>query len=208
MRKKIIHSVLLAFGLLSVVSQTILGDDELDGSMVEPSNSGIYLGGQLGMGRLHYSSSSYTSNSSWYDSHNLLAGRVFAGYAFSQFISAELGYNYYGRPSFKNRDGNTQNFLQHGLDLLGKANLPLNYGFSFYTKAGLSLVYRGALNSNNGSFVQKDKNSKITPAGALGVSYNFAPNISIDLSWTKTMKVGDLPTTDLIRLGLTYKINM
>jgi opacity protein-like surface antigen len=205
MRRKIVCSILSVFGLLVIVSQTTFGDDEL---LTEPSNSGIYFGGQLGMSNLNYGGSSYTSKNSHYKKRYLLAGRVFAGYAFSQFIAAEFGYVYYGYPEFKNDDGNTQNFLQHGLDLVGKANLPLNYGFSFYGKAGLALIHRGALNSNNGTFVQKGKNSRITPVGALGVSYQLAPNIAIDLSWTKTMGISDLPTTDLIGVGFTYKINL
>ena len=206
MHRKTACSILSAFGLLSIVSQTAFGDD---GLMVEPSNSGIYFGSQLGMSKLHYDGSIYTASDSKYDNQSLLAGRIFAGYAFSQFIATELGYDYYGYPKLINTDdGNTQNFLQHGLDFVAKANLPLNYGFNFYAKAGLALIHRGTLNNNNETFVQKDRNNRITPVGALGVSYQFAPNIAIDLSWTKTMSVSDLPTTDIIGLGFIYKINL
>ena len=205
MRKKIVYAASLAFGLLSLIFQTALGDD---GLLAEPSNSGIYFGGQLGTSKLHYDGSSYTNSKSHYDRHRLLAGRVFVGYAFSQFIAAELGYDYYGYPKFKHNDNNnTQDLLQHGLDLVAKANLPLNYGFSFYAKAGLTLIHRGTLNNNSGTFEQKNSNNKVTPVGALGVSYQFAPNIAMDLSWTKTMHISDLPSTDLFGVGFTYKIN-
>jgi len=137
------------------------------------------------------------------------AGRGFCGYAFSQFISTELGYDYYGHPKFKdNISGNTQEISQQGFDLIGKATLPLDYGFGFYIKGGVAWVHRSALNNNGGNFANKAANSKITPVGALGVNYWFIPNIAADLSWTKTMTVGNLPTTDLIALGLTYKINI
>ncbi len=203
MHKKIIHSCLLIFSLATASFAFSDGIEEIS------SNAGIYLGGQLGMSNLHYDGSSYTSATSSYDKHYLFAGRVYVGYAFSQFISAELGYDYYGYPKFKhNNSGNTQDLLQHGLDLVAKANLPLEYGFSCYAKAGLALIHRGVLNNNTDTFVQKDSNTKITPVGALGISYWFAPHIALDLSWTKTMSVSDLPTTDLIGLGIIYKINL
>jgi hypothetical protein len=64
------------------------------------------------------------------------------------------------------------------------------------------------LHSNGDTFVEKDSNSKFPPIGALGVNYWFAPNIALDLCWTKTMHVGSLPTIDLFTLGFIYKINI
>lgn len=203
MCKKMLCLSLLAFGLsTSALSYNFIN------TAANPTE-GIYLGGQLGISRLHYSGSSYTkTESSAYDKNSPLAGKIYLGYMFSPFISTEFGYNYYGHPKFRNKDGNTQNFLQHGCSLIAKASLPLDYGFNFYLKAGLAMIHRGSLNSNNNSFVQKDPSNKVTLVGALGISYWFATNMAIDLVWDKTMKIGDLPSNNLISLGFIYKISL
>ncbi|MEI8055562.1 MAG: outer membrane beta-barrel protein [bacterium] len=206
MYKKILCISVLACSLNS----TVFADEPAPGGSEYTSagsNAGIYLGGQLGMSSMHYGASQYLIASNSVENYKF-AGRGYLGYAFSQFIAAELGYDYYGRPKFKNTNGNTQDILQQGFDLVGKASLPLDYGFGFYIKGGLAWVHRSALNNNAGTFAQKDSNSKIVPVGAVGVSYWFTPNMATDLSWTKTMTIGDLPTVDFIALGLTYKINI
>jgi len=213
MYKKILCVSILALGLNGIALADDLGGNEFssDSSATTTAfNPGIYLGGQIGGTNLHYNGSSYTSagtNSSYVDDYKL-AARGYLGYAFTQFISTELGYDYYGRPKFKNTNGNTQDILQQGMDLVVKANLPLDYGFGLYIKGGMAWVYRSALNSNNNTFVGKDSNSTFTPLAGLGINYWFAPNIALDLSWTKTMSVSDLPTTDLVTIGLIYKINI
>ena len=210
MKKKCFIGALLAIAL-STGATAVLADEYIGGSDYVTSsdfNPGFYFGGQLGLANLHYSGSSYTKSDSSYDRGYKFAGRFSTGYAFSQFIATELGYDYYGHPKFKHISGNTQDFVQHGLDLVLKANLPLDYGFSTYVKGGLAWVHRGALHGNWDTFVDKKSNDKVTPVGAIGVSYWFAPNMAIDLSWTKTMSVSDLPTTDLFALGLIYRLNI
>ena len=200
--KKILCVSVLAFGLNGISLADDLGESN-------GSNSGIYLGGQLGMSNMHYGPSSNYLLPRNTASNNKFAGRACFGYSFSQFIATELGYDYYGYPNIQdNTSGNTQSFLQQGLDLVGKASLPLDFGFGLYIKGGLALVNRGSLNSNTGNFAGQTSSNKITPVGALGVNYWFAPNMALDLSWTKTMTVGNLPTIDFIGLGLTYKINI
>jgi hypothetical protein len=207
MYKKILCVGVLALGLNGAALAEDFGgsDYDADTSTSISEESGIYLGGQLGMSNMHYGSK-YTVSGNTVE-NSKFAGRAYFGYAFSQFISAELGYDYYGYPNFKAADGNTQDFLQQGVDLVAKATLPLDYGFGFYIKGGLAWVHRGALNSNTG-FASKEANGTITPVGALGVNYWFAPNIALDLSWTKTMTVSDLPTIDFIALGIIYRINI
>jgi len=205
MYKRILCISILACSL----NTTVLADEPAPGGneyTSTGSNAGIYFGGQLGISNMHYGSQYLIANNSV--ENTKFAGRGYLGYAFSQFIAAELGYDYYGYPKFKNSNGNTQDILQQGLDLVGKASLPLDYGFGLYIKGGLAWVHRSALNSNAGTFAQKNSNGKVTPVGALGINYWFAPNIAADLSWTKTMTVSDLPTIDFIALGLTYKINI
>ncbi len=208
MCKKILALSILALGLNGIALADDFGGNEYTATTTSSdSNAGIYFGAQLGMSNMHYGSNPYTIATNSVDNRKF-AGRGYLGYAFSQYISTELGYDYYGYPNFKAADGNTQNILQHGMDLVGKASLPLDYGFGLYVKGGLAWVHRAALHANNNHFAEKDANSKIAPVGGLGINYWFAPNIALDLSWTKTMTVGDLPTIDFFALGLVYKINI
>jgi hypothetical protein len=207
MYKKIMCTSVLALGLNGIALADDFGGNEATSAPVnDATNAGIYFGGQLGMSNMHYGSK-YTIPGNTVDSKKF-AFRGFFGYAFSQFISAELGYDYYGNPNFKAPDGNTQSFLQQGLDLVAKASLPLDYGFGFYIKGGLACVHRGALNANANHFANKAANYTVAPVGSLGVNYWFAPNMALDLSWTKTMTIGDLPTTDFFGLGIIYRINI
>lgn len=210
MHKKTLYISILALGLNGVAladADTNVDENEYTDTS-SSSNTGIYLGGQLGMSNMHYGpSSSYLLSTNTVENKKF-AGRVYFGYAFSQFISTELGYDYYGYPNFKAQDGNTQNILQQGLDLMAKATLPLDYGFGFYLKGGLAWVHRSALHQNQTTFAEKSATSTITPIGALGINYWFAPNIALDLAWTKTMTIRNLPTIDFFSLGIIYKINI
>ena len=206
MYKKILCISVLAFGLNGIAFADDLGGSEYTADTSNSHNAGIYFGGQAGMSNMHYGSQ-YTIPGNTVD-NSKLAARGFFGYAFSQFIATELGYDYYGYPNFKAADGNTQNILEQGFDLVAKASLPLDYGFGFYIKGGLAWVHRSALHNNNNHFAEKDADGKVVPVGAIGVNYWFAPNIALDLGWTKTMTIGDLPTIDLFSLGIIYKINI
>ncbi len=217
MYKKILGIVVLVLGLSQIVlADDLVGGDDSSGALTadnsvsgSPYNPGIYIGGQFGTTNLHYSGYEYITANSSYDSKYQFAARGYLGYAFSQFISLELGYDYFGFPKFWNSTNNaTQNIVQHGLDFMAKANLPLDYGFGIYVKAGLAWVYRSALHANGGLFAEKEANSKFPPIGAVGVNYWFAPNMALDLCWTKTMRVGSLPTIDLFTLGFIYKLNI
>ena len=185
--------------------------DDMDATYDSPAytsnfNPGIYLGGQLGYSGLHYGPG-YGNPATDVDNYKF-AGRAYIGYSFSEFISVEFGYDYYGRPKFKNPNGNTQEITQQGLDIVAKATLPLDYGFGFYIKGGLAWINRSALHSNSINFASHDSSDRITPVGGLGAMYWFAPDMALDISWTKTAKVCNLPTTDLFLLGLIYKLNI
>lgn len=201
MYKKILLVSAFALGL----SSAALADGE---DVNFNFNHSIYFGGQATYSNLHYGSNSYTL---WRDSieSRKWGGRGYLGFSFNEFIAAELGYDYLGRPKIIDHvTSNTQDFLQQGIDLVGKATLPLDYGFGVFIKAGGMWVYRSAVASRAGCFADKDSNGKLTAIGGLGVSYNFVPNIGIDLSYTRSFAVGDLPTMDIFAVGLSYKINM
>jgi OmpA-OmpF porin, OOP family len=206
MYRKLLCVGVLASGLSPVFADDFTNETTSTDSVM--GGSGMYFGGQLGMSNLHYGPSSGYLKSDTTTDNKKLAARGYVGYAFSQFIGLELGYDYYGYPKFSSSSGNSQNFLQQGIDFVAKASLPLDYGFGFYIKGGLVGVFRGALNRNTNTFVQQDSNFTVAPVGSIGFNYWFAPHMALDLSWTKTITVSNLPTIDFIGLGLTYKINI
>ena len=188
---------LLVVGVALLVSGLAMADDIFI--------SGPYVGVQGGWTNMHYSGPDYLlpTNSI---SDQKFAGRVYGGYSFSEFLAGEFGYDYFGAPNIKHDpSGNEQNFMQQGLDLTGKATVPLDYGISFFGKLGLDWVHRGAVESRDGYFVDHDSNNKIVPAVGLGFGYTFNLNWVGDLSWTRTFSNGTLPKIDFYAIGVAYR---
>lgn len=167
--------------------------------------SGPYVGVQGGWTDMHYSGPDYLLSSNSIKDQKF-GGRIYGGYAFSEFIAAELGYDYFGTPKIKHDPtGNEQDFIQQGLDLTGKVTVPLDYGISFFGKIGLDWVHRDAVESRSGYFAERDSNNKIVPAVGLGFGYTFNLNWAADLSWTKTFSNGSLPKMDFFAVGIAYR---
>lgn len=174
-------------------------------TLINNGDRGIYAGAQVGKSIMNYGGTDYLLARNSVDDRPW-GGRAYAGYAFNDLLAAELGYGYYGKAEFKdNYTGNKQDMLQQGIDLAGRVNIPLDFGFGFYAKAGAMLVMRDSVESRSNFFVGKGSNSKLVPLAGLGVSYNFSPCWSMDLSWTGTLSNGDLPSMYFYGLGLTYK---
>lgn len=172
-------------------------------------NPSIYFGGQVLYTDMHYSGSSYTLVGRDSVTSTKVGGRGYLGYAFNEFLALETGYNYFGRPELVDKvTGNVQDFLQQGVDFTAKVSLPLDYGFGVYIKGGGLWVFRSGIGSRGGCFADKDANSKFTPYAGLGLSYSFAQNLGIDISYARSMSMGDLPKMDIFAAGLSYKINM
>lgn len=171
------------------------------------TNTGFYVGGQAGFANMHYTGSSYTLPFSLNSVDNVqFATRIYGGYSFLDWLAVELGYDYFGYPKFIfTPTGNDQDFLQQGIDLVGKASVPLNYGFGLYFKAGAVGVHRGALHQRDGEFVDKEANSRISPLAGIGATYAFTNNMAVDISWSRSLSVSDLPKIDLFGVGIIYK---
>lgn len=171
------------------------------------ANKNFYVGGQLFKTSMNYGGSSYTLSSNGVDD-KLWGGRLYGGYSFTDLLSAELGYNYFGKVDFKHHPtGNKQDMLQQGIDLVGKLTLPLDYGFGFYAKGGAMWVHRDSLESRSGFFSSKSSDGQLVPLGGIGISYNFNKAWSVDLSWTGTPTVSDLPKMYIYGVGVSYKFN-
>ena len=187
---------------LTLISVALLG---FSAAAMANENSATYIGAQLGKTIMNYESSDYTFSNNSVDDEKF-GGRLYLGYAFTEFLAAELGYGYYGKPEFKHDpDGNTQDITQQGVDLVGKISLPLDYGIGFYVKAGGIWMHRSELESRGGFFPEKSSNGRLAPLGGLGITYNFNPKVAAELFWTGSATSGNLPKMYFYGLGLSYK---
>lgn len=152
-----------------------------------------------------------------------VAGRVFAGYNFNQYIGVEGGYNYLGRqnvtvsteknvtPAYSTTVSNT---LQSG-DLVAKAYLPLSdTGFNLYALGGGAYVHSGvsATVNANGHGVTIAPNDASTnavrPKYGVGVSFDV-PNSPITTALEVSRVQGEgsdsnIPNVDTAMLTVSY----
>lgn len=167
-----------------------------------------YIGIQAGISSMDYNSNEWSKTIRSSVDDNEFAGRVYGGYAFTDYLGAQLGYTYYGTVEFRDKATSLkEDFTQQGLDLSGIASLSFNYGLGGYLKAGVTWIKRGGLTENH-YFENHNENVKFTSLLGGGVTYALSENMMGDLSWTRISGNGDLPKTDFFALGLTYKFNM
>jgi len=174
--------------------------------------SGIYLGLQFGYADFNYSKTWLTKKSGFtsvgsVDTKNY-AGRFFAGYAFNQYASLELGYLLAPKVKFENI--NNQNvsgsFTQYVGDLSGKLTLPIGHLFGIYVRGGAAYVHRDELAPNlTSGTASVSASNKATPVVGIGINTYIKQHYYIDLSYMRYLKTGDLPRMDFYSLGLAYK---
>lgn len=134
-----------------------------------------------------------------------IGGRIYAGYQFNPYFAVETGFTQYAKTSFStnkitsNRKSSytitdRDNFIdnqsklisnnlyageitENAVDLVGKATLPLNYGFGLYVKAGAA--YINANRHTNSKFVVSDNTET--------ASSSFPPGTSTTTKVTSTI---------------------
>jgi OOP family OmpA-OmpF porin len=194
------------------------------------SASGAYFGGQLGYGMTHQPGFTNTdvnnilagSTSSSYTRSNLnagLAGRIFGGYDITENFAAEVGYSKFRNTSAKFNGTVTypifgsvnynlgESVKTYAVDVVGKATMPLQYGFSAFGKLGVAYLNQKGNVSVNGTNIGSQSEHKVLPTFGAGVAYAVTQNVSADLSWMRIQTVGSttfMKSTDFVGLGLGY----
>lgn len=185
----------------------------------------VYVALQGGFDWQHFSESDYSNYwNSFYNTNVSNKGgfgsRASVGYGFNQIFSVEAGYTYlFNKPSF-NISGNGYELGSYHtqtqiIDAFLKLKGPIAKDFDLYAKVGADYMF----NNTPGGFRVSghdwfdDDASKIGPAFGLGAAYNFTPNWSADVSWTRYINgFGDnhnnQPNIDFVALGLAYKFNL
>lgn len=160
-----------------------------------------------------------------------IGGRIYAGYQFNPYFAVETGFTQYAKTSFStnkitsnSRDIHTttprDNFIddqsnlisnnlyageitENAVDLVGKATLPLNYGFGLYVKAGAA--YINANRHTNSKFVVSNKTDT--------ASSSFPPGTSTTTKETSTIGGSNTDSTKSYQavrpvagIGVNYSI--
>lgn len=180
-----------------------------------------YLGLDLGAGKIRPGAGLQTGAS---NPNNMLqmnsainaAGRLFSGYQVNENFAIESGITKFGNATAKGVYNQSKVTVKtYAVDLVGKAILPLDYGFNVYGKAGAAYLNQKA-NSHSTDTVTGINYSSNQSAGAIyptfgaGVGYEITNNVSTDLSWNRIQKVGHsnkLGSTDLVGVSFTYSLN-
>ncbi len=210
---------------LIIVAAASLAGLCISGANAADANS-FYFGGTVGAGKINPGTAlqiTATNPSTKIESDINVAGRVFAGYQVNETFGFESGFTKFHNASTKNiantgfNSSNDVTVKTYAVDLVGKATLPLQNGFSVYGKAGAAyLNQKGNTNtyttlaSVTTSTSTNQTASAIYPTVGAGVSYELNKNVSTDLSWNHIQKVGsnkNLGNTDLVGVSFTYAIN-
>lgn len=193
-----------------------------------PPSPAPYVGAQVGWGKVHKEGVelsdvqlpplTVTNFSSSTDHRSGWAGRLFAGYLFSQMWGVEIGWS-----KFTDIDNDVMVTYSNGatinksptiktdaIDLVAKGIYYFYDNFNIYGKLGAAYI----LQSNNfktnvaGNSITVDKDiNRLYPTFSLGLGYDFYCNWTADISWTRIQKVGnsEASSTDLATVGLIYK---
>lgn len=203
-----------------ILTTTVLGVSVLGAMAANAAAPGIYVTGQLG----------YSNNRMDFKADNILplsdvssnnfAGRVAVGYQFNQNFALEAGYFrtsqknttlvYFNEYSGKIETGGKISYNQNAIDLAAKGILPINSNLNLYGKLGVAyLTTHGDFTSSSEDFDYNLENvakRKWAPEVAIGISYDFTPNVSLDTSWTHIHALGDNRpgNVNFVSLGLGY----
>lgn len=163
-------------------------------------NPGVYLGLQAGYGMTYWDNLP-SAHFSVKDEDGF-AGRVYLGYDFHPNFAIEAGYTmWFNEPKINGVKGD----YPWAIDLVGKIKAHVVDQFGLYAKAGVDYLY-----SKQNANTNKDSFNVVYGVGAF---YDFTPNISADLSWTRyggSSKFNNdyAPYMDLFALGVQYKFDL
>lgn len=168
--------------------------------------SGVYLGGQFGYGHVHYNRDAFFGVGA-HDSD--IAGRVYFGNQFNQYVGLELGAALYSNVEL---DSDFGHIRTRQLDLLLKLGAPFGYTcFRGDVKLGGVVTFTDIKPTDAGKAFgfENDSVTEVRPVAGAGASYNFTQNIAMDVSYlhvfgNPTSESHPAPNIDFITLGLSY----
>lgn len=172
-------------------------------------NPGIYVGLQGGYGMTH--TNPFLANRD----EDGFAGRVFLGYDFHPNFAVEAGFTYFfNEPQARVAGVRIYDMNIYIIDLVGKIKAKIMDNFGLYAKAGVNYMIHN-YNRTPAAVLLPGSADSFGPTFGVGAYYEFTPNITADLSYTRfagnpyTLNLNNYTTDkDLIALGLSYKFNI
>jgi opacity protein-like surface antigen len=217
--KKVLAVSVLALGF----SSAILASGEMPVAMpaAEASNNYVFIALQGGYA-LQYFKNYYNSDDSFSpfvpaslvgtSDEGGFGARASLGYGFNQNFSVEVGYSYlFNKPEINVLNTEVADIKTQIVDAFFKVQAQAADNFDLYAKVGADYMMNDWENAN-GAIGWDGNVNEFGPAFGVGAAYNFTPNWTVDVSWTRY--IGQIkinkdwqPNIDFFALGLMYKFN-
>lgn len=216
MFKKVLTTTVVGVSVLSAMVANATDSSEMSANSAVP---GIYVTGQMGYANNSIEFKTPDDKVSNNDiSKSGLGGRVAIGYQCNPNFALELGYFQAAQKKITLIDASEDHIVaghvalnQNAIDLLAKGIVPVRSNLNVYGKLGVAYVTTDfTLDSDSEKFnpmVEYVAKRKWAPEVAVGVSYDIAPNVSLDTSWTHIQPLGrNTPgNIDFVAVGLGYQ---
>jgi hypothetical protein len=185
--------------------------------------SAVYVGVQGGWGKTDYDLDKFLE-ANGFDDHihqDGLAGRVYIGYQYNQYLALETGFAGFSEVDLVNDIGDIQTTQW---DLLLKVGTPLGCGFRGDIKLGAAYIMPfidigdietptsaddDTVGDDESSYDDTGNGLRIVAGASL--TYSFWNNFSVDLSYLHTFSDPDggegrihVPSIDLVTFGISY----
>lgn len=119
--------------------------------------------------------------------------RIFGGYQFNANFGYELGYANLGETTQSTAGVGSDTFEAKAFEMTLVVTIPFNQWYSLYGKWG---IFRWDLDRTTvGAGAGTTSTSGKDKTFGLGVKYNFAKNIALQMEWQRYLDVGDPGTT-------------
>ncbi len=180
----------------------------LNFSLAHAATPGAYLGLGGGLGSIQEQFDFIK------DTETSLAGRLFAGYNFNQYLGVEAGYTAIGTNRYWVTDvrGLGVDLSLNAASLVGKAYLPLaDNSANIYALLGAAQVYAGYKTFYANQTWPTLSQSGAVLTGGLGVNFEITPslNLGIEVSaFDKKTRHNEeiIPASSIATLSLAYKL--
>ncbi len=170
---------------------------------------GVYVGGQLGWANTDYELHDTGVPGFHEPSQDGIAGRVYLGYQFNQYLGLETGFAAFSDIDLPFDLGEIKTTQW---DLLVRAGMPFgDSGFRGDIKAGAAYVF-AKYDASSSSPIGDAHSDEVKPVAGASVSYSFCNNVSLDVSYLHTFGHSsdwqnddhNAPTIDLVTFGVSY----
>jgi opacity protein-like surface antigen len=171
------------------------------------ATNGLYLGAQAGYDDSNVS----TNNKSLKTDQSHLGERGYAGLQLFHLLALEGGYTRFGSTEVKgvNHGSSTKKTLsKDAADLVLKGNIPLGDKVDIFAKGGAAYVMADTVSSHvlNSSSIKINSTNQLQPTASVGADYNLTQNISADLTYMVIPSRGNVQTSKLTSVGLSFHL--